>query len=206
MSTIYSLLPGCLLLLAACDLNLATKDEGLVALDSNAAYVSRLPANDSIRADRTRQVDTALYTPGAVVDTRDVQPQELVAFAQTLIGVPYLYGSTDPSKGFDCSGFITHVFNHFGVAVPRSSIDFTHVGKTIAATDARPGDLVLFTGTDSTEQLVGHMGIIISGPPDSLRFIHSTSGKAYGVTITPLNEYYQSRYIKTIRVFADELK
>jgi cell wall-associated NlpC family hydrolase len=187
---------------SSCNLDLPTKDEGLVDVDSSAAYGPQrvLAVPDSNRSDRTRQLDTAAIRPGQIIDTKKTKPEELVAFAKTQIGVPYLYGSTDPAKGFDCSGFITYVFNHFDIAVPRSSIDFTNVGKTIAATEASPGDLILFTGTDSTEQLVGHMGIIVDNS-DSLRFIHSTSGKAYGVTITPLNTYYQSRYVKTVRVF-----
>ncbi|HVF97466.1 MAG TPA: C40 family peptidase, partial [Flavisolibacter sp.] len=138
--------------------------------------------------------------PAGSIDTKAVQPQAIVDFAKTFIGVPYLYGSTDPSKGFDCSGFITYVFNHFKIAVPRSSIDFTAVGKEVSAAEARPADLILFTGTDSTERFVGHMGIVVSNT-DTLRFIHSTSGKMHGVTITPLNDYYKGRYVKTVRVF-----
>ena len=141
-----------------------------------------------------------LPLPAGAVDTKGVQPQQVVDFAKSLIGVPYLYGSTDPAKGFDCSGFITHVFNHFDIVVPRSSIDFTHVGQEVSAAEARTGDLILFTGTDSTERFVGHMGIVVSNT-DTLRFIHSTSGKQYGVTITPLTSYYQGRYVKTVRLF-----
>lgn len=137
---------------------------------------------------------------GNDIDTRNVQPKEVVAYAQTLIGVPYKYASTDPSIGFDCSGFITYVFRHFDIAVPRSSIDFTNVGTPVSIEKAKPGDLILFTGTDSTERFVGHMGIIVSNS-DTAKFIHSTSGKAYGVTITPLNDYYKGRYVKTIRIF-----
>ena len=84
--------------------------------------------------------------------------------------------------------------------MPRSSIDFTNVGKEIPVQSAKRGDIILFTGTDSTERFVGHMGIIVSNT-DTLKFIHSTSGKQYGVTITPLNKYYQGRFVKTLRVF-----
>ena len=41
-----------------------------------------------------------------------VAPHELVSFARILVGVPYKYASSDPAIGFDCSGFITYVFNH----------------------------------------------------------------------------------------------
>lgn len=139
-------------------------------------------------------------TPISSIAVIQHTPEEVVAFAKTLIGVPYLYGSTDPSLGFDCSGFITYVFHHFKIDVPRSSIDFTHLGKEINIPEAVTGDLILFTGTDSLEKFVGHMGIITDNT-DSLRFIHSTSGKKNAVTITALNEYYLQRFVKVIRIF-----
>lgn len=135
------------------------------------------------------------------INTGPVTPAALLAFAQTLQGIPYKYASTDPAVGFDCSGFITYVFNHFNIAVPRSSVDFTNVHHEVPLTDAKPGDLILFTGTDSTIRIVGHMGILVSAAKDDYRFIHSTSGKSYGVTITPLSTYYLGRFVKVIRVF-----
>jgi cell wall-associated NlpC family hydrolase len=164
-------------------------------------------ATDSVKHDSIKaggDLDTIhknhLPLPAGSIDTKGVQPKQVVDFAKTLIGVPYLYGSTDPAKGFDCSGFITYVFKHFNIIVPRSSIDFTNVGREVSAAQATEGDLILFTGTDSAERFVGHMGIVVSNS-DTLRFIHSTSGKQYGVTITPLNNYYKGRYVKTVRIF-----
>lgn len=142
----------------------------------------------------------------STIETRNIPPKSLVAFAQTLIGIPYKYGSTDPKIGFDCSGFITYVFNHFDIAVPRSSVDFTNVGEEVSKIDSRPGDLILFTGTDSMVRKVGHMGIVTFSNPDTLFFIHSTSGKLNSVTVTPLNNYYQSRFVKIIRIFKNNSK
>ena len=135
------------------------------------------------------------------IKTAGTDPGELVSYAQSLTGIPYKYASIDPAQGFDCSGFITFVFNHFGIAVPRSSRNFTNVERTINLKESKPGDLILFTGTDSTIRKVGHMGIISSNNSANIEFIHSTSGKAYGVTTTPLNKYYQGRYVKTLRIF-----
>lgn len=151
-----------------------------------------------IEADSTYQpLDTSAF-----VNTGKTEPEELVAFAQTLKNIPYKYGSVDPGQGFDCSGFVTYVFNHFGIEVPRSSVGFdAPSARTIPLNRARPGDLILFTGTDSTKRVVGHMGIIISDANKGLSFIHSTSGKAYGVTETPLNPYYQGRFMRAIRIF-----
>lgn len=138
---------------------------------------------------------------GEKINTADVQPQSLIAFAETLINTPYKYGSTDPAVGFDCSGFITHVFNHFDIKVPRSSRDFEFAGNDVPLSESKPGDLILFTGTDSTDRTIGHMGIIIKADGTTIDFIHSSSGKAYGVVVTPLNGYYMGRFVKVIRVF-----
>ena len=169
------------------------------------------PSQDSIKAAPLILQDSItageIQTPGIIdslfgqVNTGNITPDSIVNFAETLIGTPYLYASTDPEKGFDCSGFITYVFNHFKITVPRSSIDFTNVGKEVSLQDSKKGDLILFTGTDSTEKFVGHMGIIIANDNGDVQFIHSSSGRANGVVITPLNDYYKGRFVKVVRVF-----
>src|SRR5687768_16970598 len=98
--------------------------------------------------------------PSPTIDTKDVSPVDVLAYARTLIGIPYLFASIDPAKGFDCSGFITHVFNHFNLKIPRSSVEFTNVGEEMPLEKAEPGDLILFTGTDSSSRIVGHMGLV----------------------------------------------
>ena len=202
--------------LSACNWQAPQSDEGLIdtlsttdtllARDSLVLKDSLANMIDSSLLDRTANRDTVAIPPSQVINTGGVSPEELMAFAETLKGVPYKYGSTDPKVGFDCSGFITYVFNHFKIAVPRSSIDFTDVGKYIPKEEAKRGDIILFTGTDSTEQFVGHMGLITSNNGGKIEFIHSTSGKAYGVTVTPLNDYYLSRFVKCIRIFQQNEK
>jgi cell wall-associated NlpC family hydrolase len=151
-------------------------------------------ANAAPAWNYTDSLDVQYINPGTT------RAEDLVKYAETLIGTPYLYASSDPAKGFDCSGFITFVFNHFNIAVPRSSEGFTSVEREISLREAKRGDIILFTGTDSTKRIVGHMGIITSQTKGH-EFIHSTSGKAYGVTVTPLNKYYQGRFVKVIRIF-----
>ena len=167
----------------------------------NTAAIPKLP--DSVSMVKEPRDKSIKYDHPSEfrINTGKTKPSELLAFANSLLGVRYLYASADPSRGFDCSGFITYVFNHFNITVPRSSVEFTNVGKEINADDAKPGDIILFTGTDSTKEYVGHMGIIVSNKNKNFEFIHSSSGKANGVTITPLNAYYKSRFVKVIRVF-----
>nr|WP_082856114.1 C40 family peptidase [Mucilaginibacter sp. L294] len=135
------------------------------------------------------------------INTGTTTPAELISFARTSLGIPYKYASTDPKQGFDCSGFITYTFNHFGIAVPRTSSDFTNVSHEVALNQARPGDLILFTGTDSSVKIVGHMGIVVTNPAEELQFIHSTSGHDNGVTISKMTKGYTERFVKVIRIF-----
>ncbi|EHQ26308.1 C40 family peptidase [Mucilaginibacter paludis] len=136
------------------------------------------------------------------IETGKTSPAQLVYFACSLAGTPYHYGSIDPKLGFDCSGFVTYVFNHFGIMVPRTSADFTPVQHPVDLKDAKLGDLILFTGTDSTARVVGHMGIISSLPGEPLRFMHATSGKGNSVVETDFHHpYYEARYVKVIRIF-----
>jgi cell wall-associated NlpC family hydrolase len=177
----------------------------LVSTDTLKAKADSSKKDSALLIIDTLKSDSVLI-PASQIHTKNIHPQQVIEFAKTLIGTPYHYASTDPKLGFDCSGFITYVFTHFNIIVPRSSIDFTNVGKTIPVDSAKPGDLILFTGTDSTEKFVGHMGLVISNENKQIQFIHSSSGRAHGVTITPLNDYYRGRYMKTIRIFPENDK
>ena len=167
-------------------------------LEPKAMEVSKVDAQEAFKQRLPVIKDTI---PLVKIIIKELVADSLVTYAESLIGTPYKYASTDPSVGFDCSGFITYVFNHYNINVPRSSKDFVNTGIEMPIENSKRGDLILFTGTDSTEKVIGHMGIIVSNDNNGLEFIHSTSGKAYGVVITTFNKYYQGRFVKIIRVF-----
>ena len=136
-----------------------------------------------------------------LINTKGVDPASVVDFAETLTGTKYKYGSSVKEQGFDCSGFITYVFNHFHIQVPRVSKDFTNAGTMISPADSRKGDLILFTGKDTTGWIVGHMGMITDNENGNIRFIHSSSGKSIGVINSGMSQYYATRFVKVIRIF-----
>jgi len=85
----------------------------------------------------------------------------VVAQAQKYIGVPYLWGGTDPSKGLDCSGFTQLVYGNLGVDLPRTSSQQATAGRAVASVaDARPGDLVFFDYS-SDRAGIDHVGIYV---------------------------------------------
>jgi len=129
-----------------------------------------------------------------------VSADSLIKFAQTLIGTPYRSASSDPSRGFDCSGFVNYVFNFFNFIVPRSSREFIGIGEKVKFEDAKPGDIILFTSPKKHSHRIGHVGIVLYNGGDDFRFIHSTSGKEHGVTITSMDNTYRHRFVQIIRV------
>ena len=193
----------CVILLSSC------KGDIEAGKDKLAYYTDGSLESDTlehpIKKEPASRKEITTLPPGQPINVSETDPNELVSFAQTLIGTPYVYGSTDPLVGFDCSGFITYDFNHFNIRVPRSSSQFTNVGETISQEEALPGDLILFTspGSDNaTSEIVGHMGLVTSNNDGMISFVHSTSGKAMGVTITPLNNHYQKRFLRVCRIFS----
>jgi hypothetical protein len=93
--------------------------------------------------------------------TATASENAVVAEAQKYIGVPYLWGGTDPSKGLDCSGFTQLVYGNLGVDLPRTSSQQATAGTPVASVaDARPGDLVFFDYSSSRAG-IDHVGIYV---------------------------------------------
>jgi lipoprotein Spr len=150
------------------------------------------------------RLDLPVAVPTAI-NAGHVSADSLLAFAQTLLGVPYRPASSDPSSGFDCSGFVSYVFKKFNFNVPRSSCEFINAGEKINIEDAMPGDIILFTGTKSHHpHSIGHIGIVFSNNDGGLKFIHSTSGKEYCVTVSDMDDTYKRRFVQVVRLLKQD--
>jgi len=126
--------------------------------------------------------------------------QALVDYAKKYLGTPYRTSGTNPKKGFDCSGYVKFVFNHFGIILPRSSREYKTLGKALKPDEFRLGDVLVFYGYKDNKH-IGHVGIICEANGMKSRFIHASSGKAMGVTISNLgSEGYKKRFYKCIDV------
>jgi len=121
--------------------------------------------------------------------------QDIVNFAETFLGVPYVYGGTSPS-GFDCSGLVYYCYKHFGYSLNRTAAGLAYNGTAVSATALQVGDIILFTSTDGS--YVGHTGIYIGGG----QFIHAPhTGDV--VKISNLSDsYYTNHYYGARRIIA----
>ncbi|MBC8083971.1 MAG: C40 family peptidase [Hymenobacter sp.] len=160
------------------------------------------PGSRSAGEPGTRASREQLPARPATWATAQPQPDSVVSFALRQLGSSYCYAGNTPATGFDCSGFVQYVFGRFDVAVPHSTSLLLTVGRPVARPQARPGDIVVFTGTAAAATTPGHAGIVVSGPGQPLRFIHSSSARrAPGVKISQLEGTdYERRFLDIRRV------
>jgi hypothetical protein len=81
----------------------------------------------------------------------------VVAEAKKYLGIPYVWGGTDPKKGLDCSGLVQLVYKNLGYELPRVSYQQATAGRAVTGglDNARPGDILAFGSP------VHHVGIYV---------------------------------------------
>lgn len=119
---------------------------------------------------------------------------EIVQFAKQYLGYSYVSGGSSPSTGFDCSGFTTYVYKHFGISLSRTSSAQASNGTAVSKSDLQPGDLLIFN--NSSNSSVGHVGIYIGGNT----FIHAANSSKGVITTSLSDSYYSKRYVAARRI------
>ncbi|WP_445155244.1 C40 family peptidase [Arthrobacter sp. Hor0625] len=108
-----------------------------------------------------------LTAPSAVarpVSAGTATGTDVVAMAKKYIGVPFVWGGTNPATGMDCSGFTQRVFKDLGVELPRVVSDQMKQGTPVASlADAKPGDLLISFGGNHISIYLGN-GKAIDAP------------------------------------------
>lgn len=126
--------------------------------------------------------------------TPEIQPQyesysPLINYALSLQGTPYRPGKETPEEGFDCSGFVKHVYSKHGVWLPRTTSEMASALPPVPANYLRSGDLVFFNTSGHT---YSHVGIFIEND----KFIHAPSSRTGRVLVSSLsNDYWRKHYV-----------
>ena len=142
--------------------------------------------------------DYAAGTPGSGEYTDyEIPPEALsderfaamIAEAEKYLGYPYVWGGSSPSTSFDCSGFVCWVINHSGAgSVGRTTAQgIFNYTTPIAPSEAKPGDIIFFTGTYDSGSAVSHVGIYAGNG----MMIHCGNPISYASVNTP---YWQSHF------------
>lgn len=101
---------------------------------------------------------------------------EIVSYAKKYLGSRYVYGGSTP-KGFDCSGFTSYVYKHFGYSLSRTSSGQASNGRAVSKSNLQAGDIVCFARSSGSKK-IGHVGIYIGGG----KFIHAANSRKGVIT------------------------
>ncbi|HJQ07393.1 MAG TPA: transglycosylase SLT domain-containing protein [Nocardioides sp.] len=114
-------------------------------------FASTLAATGTTGTTDSDVAGAARVAAGGTVSGADV-----VADAKKYLGVPYVWGGTDPLKGMDCSAFVQRVYGDLGYSLPRVSSEQATQGTAVASlAEAQPGDILAFGSP------VHHVGIYL---------------------------------------------
>jgi gamma-D-glutamyl-L-lysine dipeptidyl-peptidase len=110
---------------------------------------------------------TAVCPLSSLPQDETTRRQQIVAYAQELIGVPYLWGGLS-ALGYDCSGMTLNLHRLVGLTIPRDADWQLESGRPVEP-PFQPGDL-LFFGSSRGHRAVSHVGMSLGG----WRIIHSS--------------------------------
>jgi cell wall-associated NlpC family hydrolase len=105
------------------------------------------------------------------------------------VGVPYRWGGASPAGGFDCSGLVYWAYGKLGVELPHSSYALYDLGRRVARSRLRAGDLLFFYG-------LGHVGMYIGHG----RMVHAPSSGRHVEIVKLRGSNYGSRLVGARRI------
>ncbi|MBD9564588.1 C40 family peptidase [Pseudomonas sp. PDM09] len=145
------------------------------------------------RSSQLSSVNSKLVPPMASKESSNV-----LSRAVNVLGTPYRWGGSSPSKGFDCSGLVKYAFNDATFDLPRTSNAMASGhGEKVDRNDLKPGDLIFF---NIKSRRVNHVAIYLGND----RFIHAPR-RGKSVSIDTLKKpYWESHYVVAKRVLPKE--
>ena len=151
-------------------------------------YISKSLVSDS-------PVETVTSRGGSGERTEASVPSgdnSIVGTASSYLGYSYSYGGSNPSTGFDCSGFAQYVYSSCGYSIGRTCTSQLNYGTEVSKDELQAGDLVFFN--NSSDGSVGHVGIYVGGG----NIIHAENPRT-GVRTDTIDSGYYGKYYYTAR-------
>lgn len=167
----------------------------------NALFSLLLCAAGTTSAQEAIDVSAPAAEPAmSTLQTRHADGvSNMLSYAFKLIGVNYKYGGTQPSTGFDCSGYVSHVFRKVaGLSLPHNALAISRQGRTISMDELQPGDLVFF---NTLRRSFSHVGIYIGDN----RFVHAPSSGGGVEIVSMQDKYWMKRFNGARRVLTFQL-
>lgn len=109
----------------------------------------------------------------------------LVNKAKSLLGIPYVWGGTNPSSGLDCSGLTNFCYSQIGINIGRTTYDQDATGRHISLNELKPGDVILEYGKGHVAMYIGNgQQIEAPQPGESVKIspVPYSYGAMYGLS------------------------
>lgn len=116
---------------------------------------------------------------------------QIINYAETFLGTPYVWGGNSPNPGFDCSSLVQYSFAHFGINLPRVTWDQFNQGSPVSKGDLKAGDLVFFS---TYAPGPSHVGIYMG---NGMMIDDENSGVMYS---NINNSYYANKFVGGRRI------
>lgn len=156
---------------------------------SNRSYTTKSRATRSARpSESTATVESR---PSSNKLRYHSERNGILREAQKYQGIPYVYGGKSPSKGFDCSGFVSYVFNSNDININGSAESLSRLGKRKNVSDVNPGDLIFF----GERGKITHVGIVSMNDGKDITMIHSSSSAGIKSDNITQSDYWSSRML-----------
>lgn len=166
---------------------------GLVLIMSGPLVVLASLGGNNVVAGGTT---TARASPAPSIPSAPDQPAKpvpqtvgrtpAVDVARHYLGVPYVFGGSNPALGLDCSGLVQLVYRQLGVGLPRTAQTQFDATPRVGQSQLEPGDLVFFARTYADpHDWITHVGIYIG---DGMQINAPTEGQV--VSIQPVFSGY----------------
>jgi cell wall-associated NlpC family hydrolase len=147
----------------------STSGTGTAGTGTADLFAEALAATGATGSTQTPSVSAP--SASTVPNSGDATGADLIEASKKYIGLPYVWGGTDPSVGLDCSSFVQQSFRDIGVDVPRVTWDQINVGTEVSSmAEARPGDLLFsFDGGHVSIYLGNGKAIDAPQPGDTIQ-------------------------------------
>lgn len=145
-------------------------------------------------SEKTEGKTTSSQANSSSTSSSGATGSSIVEYAKKYLGYKYVSGGSSPETGFDCSGFTSYVYKHFGISISRTSGAQASNGTAVSKSNLQAGDLVIFNNKSNSS--VGHVGIYIGGNT----FIHAGSSRTGVITTSLSDSYYSKRYVTARRI------
>lgn len=159
--------------------------------ETSRANTSKTSENNTSTSSEEK---TKSSTNSSSTSSSGTTGSSIVSYAKQYLGYRYVSGGSAPSTGFDCSGFTSYVYKHFGISISRSSGAQASNGTAVSKSNLQAGDLVIFNNRSNSS--IGHVGIYIGGNT----FIHAGNSSTGVITTSLSDSYYSARYVTGRRI------